>query len=224
MYINNYTLTRPYTKRIKTDNELTSTELTVRKNKISDYCQKRKKDFDGLYGGKYYFCSPENYVKLIDYHPYYHSTQISKDLEGINHNRIQRETSDEIKIALKQIRQIISVMTKKHKQELIDSQEFNDIIEELLEQGEYSRHERIDTYDFAQNMFYRTLKILIDNSAKPIQTHLVKSMQGFFDMTELASELGHKTKKTLVRPVVFKDTHTGKSSLRLSTKYLHKDS
>lgn len=199
MYFGGFKLTRTYRKRTKDNSELTKNQLAVRKRIISEYCEKRIKDFNKIYS-KYYFTSSEDFVKVMDYHPNYHSNEITKTLEGINHYRVQKEAVTSFLESLKQINQIITVLGRKYKQEILDSPELNEFFMNLLELGDYSKTQNIDRYGFAHDLFLITLKIIIEESPQPIQKYLVQSMNQFFDMVSLPIDLGYKKGKTIVRP------------------------
>lgn len=199
-------------RRTKRQSEIKKTheEIERRKKELEEsdvYIQKRIADFKSSWSKFYFGKTPESYVALVDYkdnlgrtHPF---------LKGKPIHRIQREFLVEIKECLRQIEQVSNHLTKKHKQDLIDSFELTQMITSLLQIGEFSSHEKINTHNFTSNMFYITLKILIDSAPLPIRSHLIKSMGQFFDMNNLVIELGQKKAKFLPKPRIINDNRGG---------------
>lgn len=205
------------------DNELTDNQLALKKQKIADYIKERKKGFDNLYDSKYYFTNDEDFVRLIDYFKYHHSTDKQEDLEGVAHHRIQKAAVKEILRAVRQLNQILgNGLTRKYKQEIIDSDEINNLVIELLEQGKYSRVEKIDRYEFAQKLFNTSMKILIDEAPEPIKKHLVKHIHDFYDMATIPTRLGVKQKRELIRPRVTVRKISGNVKVKLGTEFKEK--
>jgi len=197
---------------------MTENETAIKKQKIADYCKKRNEELSKYYS-KYYFTTAEDFVRLVDYHPYRFSTDIKKELAGIGHLRIQRETVETILEVIRQLNHIIGTgFTRTYKQELLDSDEINNLLVELLEQGEFSRVEKIDRYEFAQKLFNSSMKILIDEAPEPIKKYLVKHIHDFYDMATIPTQLGVKQKRELVRPWVTVRKITGDVKVRLRTQ------
>ncbi len=196
----NYKPTRTHKKRIKSDNDLTSTQLSIRKQTIEDYCSKRLEDFDKSWS-RYYFSNTTNdFVKLLDYYQYPRSTKIKKQLEGINFERIERETTDNLIESLDQARQVINSLNKSYRQKIIDSKELSNFVLALLELDEWTESKGVQKFTFAQNLFNIAMKIMIEQSPKPIQKHLVESLKSFYDFASLPIELNYKHDKEFLKP------------------------
>jgi len=218
-------MTRIGTKIPSKEIELTDHQTTLRKQEISGYIKNRRKDFDKLYNSKYYFTSEDDYVRLIDYHKFHYSKEIQEELRGIAHSRIQRETVIEILRAIKQLNQILGHgLTRKYKQDILNSDEVNNLIIELLEQGEYSREEKINKYEFAQKLFNTSMKILIDEAPVPIKKYLVKHINEFYDMASIPTQLGVKQKRELIRPRVTERRISGDVKVKPGIEFKEKKS
>jgi len=209
--------TRVYNKRMKSDSELTKNELIIRKQRIDEYCKKMLKRYDETYS-KYYFSNNANdFPKLVLYYKYDYSNDINEKLEGINFERIEKETTDNILEALKQAKQIVNVLGRSYKQKIIDSDELTQFLLALLELDKDGRHKQIRRYELAQDLFNTSLKILVEESPKPIQNHLIRSMKDFFDMVDLPTELGYTKGKRPIKPVIKEDPNDGSFSIELET-------
>jgi len=194
-------LTRPYVRRVKSVRNLTETEFTLRKQKIENYCQTRISDFDQYWSKKYYFSNNSNdFVKLVDYHPYPNSTDIKEELEGINFERVERETTNNFLESLDQARTIINSLNKSYRERIINSNELTNFLLSLLEVDEYTERKGIHRYTFAQNLFNTSLKILIDESPKPIRKHMIDAIMKFYEFARLPIELGYRRDRCLIQP------------------------
>jgi len=211
--------TRPYVRRVKSVKSLTDAEFAVRKQKIESYCIGRKEDFDKLWSGKYYFSNSANdYVKLVDYHSYPYSTDIKKELEGINFERIERETTNNMLEAFDQARQIINSLNKTYRERIIDSNELTNFLLALLELDEWTESKDVHRFTFAQNLFNVALKILIDESPAPIRRHMINAIKQFYEFARLPIELGYKYDRSLIKPRFEKIQGTDDYKITLETK------
>jgi len=204
-------------------NELTETQVGLNKQRIAEYIKERKKGFDDLYQSNYYFTPEDDYVRLVDYYKNHYSKEIQEELRGIAHSRIQRETVVHILRAIRQLNQILrSGLTRKYKQEILDSDEINNLIIELLEQGEFSTKENINRYEFAEKLFNSSMKILIDEAPEPIKKYLVEHINKFYDMASIPTELSVEQKRKLIRPRVTVGKIRGDVKVKLGTEFKEK--
>lgn len=214
--------TRSHIKRIKSDNELTDAELTIRKQRIENYCSNRIKDFDQYWSKEYYFSNnPHDFVKLVDYHKYPHSKDINKELEGINFERVERDTTNNLLEALDQAKSVVNSLNKSYRQKIIDSDELTNFILALLELDEWTERKDVNKFAFAQNLFNTAMKILIDESPKAIKKHLIKSIMDFYDFAKLPIELGYKYDRSLIRPIFEKIRGTDEYQIKLETRLIN---
>ena len=213
--------TRPYARRVKSVRDLTETEFTLRKQKIENYCHSRITDFDQYWSGKYYFSNSSNdYVKLIDYHLHRNSTDINKDLEGINFERIERETTNNMLESFDQATQIINSLNKTYRERIIASNELTNFLLALLELDEWTDKKGVHRYTFAQNLFNTALKILIDESPKPIRKHMIDAIMKFYEFARLPVELGYRRDRSLIQPKFEKIEGTDEYNIRVETKLI----
>lgn len=211
--------TRPYVRRTKSVRELTDDEFALRKQQIENYCADQVKDFNQFWSGKYYFSNtPYDFVKLMKYHPYQYSSDINKDLEGINFERIERDTTSNFLEGLDQARHIINSLNKTYRQRIINSNELTNFILALLELDEFTEKKDINRFTFAQNLFNTTLKILIDESPKPIRKHMIDAIMKFYEFAKLPIELGYKHDFSLIKPRFEKIDGTDEYQIILETK------
>lgn len=204
--INSKKQTKLWQKRAISEDDQTSDISSHRKIEIENYCEKKiKADFKELYPRFYFSEKDTDFVRLVDYYPYRHSTQIQKELEGINFERVEREHTQHILTALEQARQVINNLQKTYLQRIIDSAQLNNFLLALLNLDEWTNRRNVKRFDFALNLFTIGLKIIIDEYPKPIRKHMEKAMEEFYDMADLPSQLGYKQDKTLTRPDFTKD-------------------
>lgn len=193
--------TRPYHKRQINDSELTETQINLKKHKIENYCNEMLKRHNETFSKYYFSNNPTDFPKLIHYYKYPHSNEINEKLGGINFERIERETTNNMLDALKQAKLIVNSLGKSYKQKIIDSNELTEFLSELLEISDWPKIKNVKRYELAQNLFNIAIKILIDEAPVAIKRHMVRSLEDFYDVVELPSQLGYKNDKMLIRSV-----------------------
>jgi len=145
-----------------------------------------------------FFGSREHLVTITDYkNP---AGQINSELESCNIHRISRDYTNNIKKGLFEMQFVISQLSKTYKQEILDSNQFTNLFEELLEVGSRSKHTQIERYGIASNLFLISMKILIENSPLPLQRKLSNLMVDFIDLYNLPLELTKKETAFLIIP------------------------
>lgn len=145
-----------------------------------------------------FFGSPENFVTIIKYKN--QAGQLNPELEGKNIHRISREYANNIISGLKEMQFVSNQLNKSYKQEILDSNEFYWFLEDLLEEGEFSKHAGIDTYPIASKLFNLSLEILHRKAPLQLQEELEESVKRFIKFNNLAVQLGHKESKPLELP------------------------
>jgi len=145
-----------------------------------------------------YFGPWGNFVTIIDYKD--QVGRINSELESCNIHRISRDYTNNIKKGLYEMQFVISQLSKKYKQEILDSNEFTKLYEELLEVGPWSKHTQIERYGIASNLFLISMKILIENSPLKLQRKLARTIEDFIDLYNLPLELKIKDTKNLKKP------------------------
>ena len=213
--------TKSYTKRIKSLKGMTEIEFTLKKQKIENYCQNEISNFDQLWSKKYYFSNtPKDFVKLVKYYPYHYSTDTNKELEGINFERVERDTTNNLLDGLNQGAVIINALNKSYRQRIIDSNELTNFLLALLEVDEWTERKDVYRYAFAQNLFNTALKILIDESPKPIRKHMINAIKQFYEFASLPVELGYRHDRSLIKPIFEKIRGTDEYNITLETKLI----
>lgn len=161
------------------------------------------------------FGSWENFVTIIDYkNP---AGKINPKLESKNIPRISREYTNNIKDGMHEMTFIINHLSRKYKQEILDSNQLTGLFEELLEVGPWSNQTQIEKYGMASNLFLISLKILIEKAPLPLQRKLSDLMVDFIDFYNLPLELTKKETAFLIKPS-FKYETTGNVIVSLDNK------
>lgn len=140
--------------------------------------------------GRMIFGSWENFVTIQHYSDK-KDAKINANLQS-NIPRIVRKYTDSIKAGMREMTSIISNLRKKYKQEILDSEEFTGLIEELLEVGHWSIQTQTEKYSMASNLFLMSQKILIEKAPLSLQTRLSNLMKDFIDLYNLPVELSKK--------------------------------
>ena len=166
--------------------------------KIQDsYITKRIKEIKNTWG-RMIFGSWENFVTIMDYKD--SAGIIEPNLESKNIPRISREYTNSIKDGMHEMNFIINNLSKKYKQEILDSNELTGLFEELLEAGPWSKQTQIEKYGMASNLFLISLKILIEKAPLSLQRKLSDLMVDFIDLYNLPLELTKKETAFLIKP------------------------
>lgn len=153
------------------------------------------------------FGSWENFVTIMDYSkdP---DGRINQDLQS-NIPRILRKYTNSIKDGMREMTSIINRLRKKYKQEILDSAEFTDLFEELLEVRPWAIQTQTEKYSMASNLFLMSLKILIEKAPLSLQRKLSNLMKDFIDLYNLPVELSKKETAFLITPT-FRYEDSGK--------------
>lgn len=166
--------------------------------KIQDlYVKKRIKEIENTWPDLV-LGSPENFVTILDYKDT--AGNIRPELAGKNIPRISKNYTDNIIKALKEMQFVINQLSKKYKQEVLDSNELTSFLEDLLEVGSWSKQTDIDKYPIASNLFTASLKILIQKAPVPLQRKLANLSQEFIDLYNLPLGLAIKGAHSLIVP------------------------
>jgi len=136
-----------------------------------------------------FFGTPEKFVTLIDY-----KNQLGKikpELKGSNIHRISRDYTDNIIQGMKEIQFVTNHLNTSYKQEILDSNEFREFLEDLLEVGEWSKQTDIDNYPMASKLFNLSLEILQRKVHPELKEELEDSVKRFIKFNNLAIKLGY---------------------------------
>ena len=171
----------------------------------NSYLKKRIKEIKHTWP-HLFFGSKRNFVTIMDYKNT--AGQINPNLESSNIPRISRDYTNNLKFGLNEMQFVINHLGKKYKQEILDSNEFTELFEELLEVGSWSNQTNIEKYGISSNLFLISMKILIEKAPLPLQRKLVNAIEDFIDLYNLPLELKMKNTESLKKPT-FNFQHSG---------------
>lgn len=161
------------------------------------YLKKRIKEIKPTWQ-RLYFGPWGNFVTIMDYKNT--AGQITPELESCNIHRISRDYTNNIKFGLNEIQFLINHLGKKYKQEILDSNQFTKLFEELLEVGSWSNQTNTEKYGISSNLFLISMKILIEKAPLALQRKLANAIEDFIDLYNLPLELKIKDTESLKKP------------------------
>jgi len=161
------------------------------------YLKKRIKEIKHTWP-RLFFGSKGNFVTIIDYKK--PGGQITPELASSNIPRISRDYTNNLKLGLNEMQFVINHLTEKYKQEILDSNEFTKLFEELLEVGSWSNQTNTEKYGISSNLFLISMKILIEKAPLPLQRKLANTIEDFIDLYNLPLELKIKNTESLKKP------------------------
>jgi len=147
-----------------------------------------------------YFGSFPSFVTVLDYKD--PGGKLRPELTDKNIPRISRDYTKNIKAGLYEMQFITNHLSKKYKQEILDSNELTSFFEELFEVGSFSNQAHTDKYPMASNLFNIAVKILIEKAPVRIQRKLANLLVEFIDSYNLPLDLGIKGSVSLIEPTI----------------------
>jgi len=150
-----------------------------------------------------YFGNFPSFVTILDYKE--PGGKLRPELTDKNIPRISRDYTNNIKAGLYEMQFITNHLSKKYKQEILDSNELTSFFEELFEVGSWSNPTGIDKYPIASNLFNIAVKILIENAPVRLQRKLASLLVEFIDLYNLPLDLGRKGSVSLIDPTTRQD-------------------
>ena len=145
-----------------------------------------------------YFGSFPSFVTILDYKD--PGGKLNPELIDKNIPRISRDYTKNIKAGLYEMQFITNQLSKKYKQEILDSNELTSFFEDLFEVGSWSNQTGIEKYPMASNLYNIAVKILIQNAPVRIQRKLTSLLVDFIDLYNLPLDLGRKGSMSLIEP------------------------
>jgi len=153
------------------------------------YLKKRIKDYKNTWK-RMFFGSWEDFATILDYKQV--GGQLEPKLEGKNIPRISRKYTENLKDGLKEMNFISNNLSKKYKQEILDSPELYKFLEDLLEIGDWTNYTNVDNYPMASYLFNISLEVLIRKAPDSLRIELIESIKRFVRLNRLPLEMGNK--------------------------------